>query len=96
MDIEIAGVEGVVSNNRSCPDSQHFFLSLPTTLQHPLFLEFWNPLGMTGSKVGWEKQKHKKVTKKRPRILGSPWTHSRRRRRRTRRRHTEGWTHLTG
>ena len=44
-----------------------------------LFLEFGNPLGRTGFKVGWEKHKHKKVTKKRPRILGSPGTHSRRR-----------------
>ena len=36
------------------------------------FLEFWNPLDMIGFKVGWEKQKHKKVTKKKDRgFLGA-------------------------
>ena len=60
--IVVSDGKGVVSSSRSCLDLQHFFLSLPTTLQHPLFLEFWNPLGRTRFKVGWEKQKHKKVT----------------------------------
>ena len=27
-------------------------------------IEFWDPLGRIGFKVGWEKQKHKKMTKK--------------------------------
>ena len=36
------------------------------------FLEFWNPLGRNGFKAGWEKKKHKTVTKKKTKDSWEP------------------------